>query len=58
MAVSFTCADLGLPCPATFITYTVEELYSHVALHANQAHPTLRITPEVMVAVQAAVRQR
>lgn len=57
MAYSLACADLGKPCPGAFTTESSEELWEHVALHAQRSHPDLEMTPETMQAAQALVKE-
>ncbi|MGD0273333.1 MAG: DUF1059 domain-containing protein [Gaiellaceae bacterium] len=37
-AYSFSCADTGAECPASFTIESKEELIEHVQLHARKAH--------------------
>jgi predicted small metal-binding protein len=57
MAYSLACADLGSPCPGFFTTESQDELWQHVALHAQQAHPGMEMTPEVTELAKTKVRQ-
>ena len=57
MAYAMACADLGAPCPGSFTTESEDELWQHVSLHAQQAHPDMQMTPEVMALAKTKVRQ-
>lgn len=57
MAYTIACADLGNPCPGAFTTETEDELWEHVGVHAQRAHPGLELTPEVMQVAKGVVRQ-
>jgi predicted small metal-binding protein len=51
MAYSMVCADTGADCPGLFTTETKEELFKHVEVHAEAAHPDLEITDEQVEAL-------
>lgn len=57
MAYAMACADLGTACPGSFTTETEDELWQHVALHAQTAHPDMSLSPEIMEVAKSKVRQ-
>ncbi len=57
MANQLICADLGTNCPGAFTTDTEDELWKHVELHAQEAHPDLELTPEFMEKAKGLVRE-
>lgn len=56
MAFSYACADLGVECPGSFTTETEPELWRHIELHVQDAHPGFELTPDARAQVQGAVR--
>ncbi len=57
MAKSLACADMGMAdCPGSFTVETEEELFAHVGLHAQTAHPQLEMTPELMEQAKGLVK--
>jgi predicted small metal-binding protein len=49
MAKSLACADMGMAdCPGMFKVGTEEELFEHVGLHVQRAHPQLEMSPELV----------
>ncbi len=57
MAKSLACADLGMAdCPGSFKVETEEELFEHVALHAEKAHPELEMSPELIEQAKSLVK--
>jgi len=57
MTYSLSCGDVMPGCAATFDAETEEELLAQVAPHAADEHGITEITPEVLDAVKAAVKQ-
>jgi predicted small metal-binding protein len=56
VAKMITCADSGMDCPGQFRTETEEELWKHVELHVQEAHPDLDVTPELKDQVGSLIR--
>ena len=57
MTFSIACGDVMPGCAATFEADSEEELLAQVAPHAAEAHGIAEITPEVLEAVQGAVKR-
>lgn len=57
MAKSLACADLGMAeCPGSFTVETEDELFQHVQIHAQVAHPQLEMTPELIEQAKGLVK--
>jgi predicted small metal-binding protein len=57
MAKAIACADMGMAdCPGSFKVETEEELFEHVGLHAQRAHPQLEMTPELIEQAKGLVK--
>ncbi len=57
MTLSLSCGDVMPGCAATFSAETEDELLGQVGPHAAEAHGVTEVTPEVLEAVRAAVKQ-
>ena len=57
MTYSLACGDVMPGCAATFSADTEEDLLAQAAPHAAEAHGIAEMTPEVLEAVRAAVKQ-
>ena len=57
MGYSLACGDVMPGCAATFNAQTEDELLAQVGPHAADAHGITEITPGVLDAVKAAVKQ-
>lgn len=57
MTYSLACNDVMPGCDATFSADSDDELMTQVATHAAEGHGITDLTPEVLDAVKAAVKQ-
>ena len=57
MSFSIACGDVMPGCAATFEAATTDDLLAQVAPHAAEAHGITEITPEVLEAVQGAIKE-
>ncbi len=56
MAKSYTCLDVGVDCDWKTSAETEDEIMAAVQTHAAQVHPTIELTPELVDAVRAAIK--
>lgn len=56
MAYSLRCADTGNDCPGEFRTKTEDELMQHVQLHAQTAHPDMRLDDATVGQIKGLVK--
>lgn len=56
MATSYACADLGLTCPGAFTTETDAELWKHLDLHVEEAHPGFEMTAEAREQITGVIK--
>jgi predicted small metal-binding protein len=56
MAKSYTCRDVGVDCDWKTSAETEDEILAAIRTHAAQVHPTVELTPEIMAAVRAAIK--
>lgn len=57
MSFSLTCGDVMPGCSVRFEADTKDALLGEVAEHAKQDHGIEEVTPEVLGAVEAAIRE-
>ena len=57
MAKSINCSDLGMACDFQATADTTEELLQVCGAHAATAHGMTEVSPEMMAAVNAAIRE-
>jgi len=57
MAYSFACADTGADCAGSFKTDSKEELFEHLGLHAQHAHPESVGNADMAAAIPALIKQ-
>jgi predicted small metal-binding protein len=57
MAYSLACKDMGGDCPGAFTTQTQEELMEHVQLHAQTAHPDMKLDEAAKQQLQGIIKQ-
>ena len=57
MAYSFVCADTGADCPGSFKSEGKEELFAHLGVHAEHAHPEMVGNAEMAAAIPALIKQ-
>lgn len=57
MPYSIACGDVMPGCAAQFDAQTQDELLGEVAAHAKADHGVEEITPEVLAAVQGAIKE-
>ena len=57
MPYTLACGDVMPGCDATFTAGSEDELLAQAAPHAAEAHGITEITPEVLSAVKAAIKQ-
>jgi predicted small metal-binding protein len=56
MAKVIRCRDVGFDCEAVIRADTEEEALAQAAAHARAIHDLQEVTPEVVAAVRAAMR--
>ena len=56
MAKSYTCRDVGVDCDWQTSAGTEDEIMANVQKHAAEVHPTIELTPELVDAVRAAIK--
>ena len=56
MAKMVRCRDIGFDCEGVVRAETEEEVVAQAAQHAQTVHNLQEITPEVVAAVRAAIR--
>jgi predicted small metal-binding protein len=56
MAKVLRCRDVGFDCEAVIRADTDEEVLAQAAAHAKTVHGLKEVTPEVVAAVRAAMR--
>lgn len=57
MPYTIACGDVMPGCPEEFTADTEEELLAVVGPHAAEFHGVSEITPDVLAAVQAAIKR-
>jgi len=57
MTYSIACGDVMPGCSAQFDAETKDELLGQVAAHAQAEHGVEEITPDVLAAVEGAIRE-
>ncbi len=57
MAFTLSCGDVMPGCAAQFSADSEDDLFAQVAPHAAEDHGITEITPEVLEAVRAAVKE-
>ena len=57
MAYSFACADAGADCPGSFKTESKEELFQHLTMHTEHAHPEAVGNAEMAAAIPSLIKQ-
>jgi predicted small metal-binding protein len=58
MAKVLYCRDLGFDCKAVVRAESEDEILSQAAKHAQAVHNVDEITPELVEAVRAAIREQ
>ncbi len=56
MAKTYTCGDVGVDCDWKTSGETEDEVMASIGEHAAQVHPTIDLTPELVVSVRAVVK--
>ncbi len=56
MTKSYTCRDVGVDCDWKTSGETEDEVMAAIQTHAAQVHPTIELTPELVEAVRAAIK--
>jgi predicted small metal-binding protein len=56
MAFSLACSDSGASCPASFTTESKDELMEHVMMHAQKAHPEMKMDEAAKKQVEGLVK--
>jgi predicted small metal-binding protein len=57
MAKVVRCRDVGFDCDGVIRAKTEEEALAQAAAHAQEVHGLQEITPEVVAAVRAVIRE-
>ena len=57
MGLSFKCADVGMKCGFETKADSKEQLMMNIANHAKEAHNITTIAPDLMMKVNAAIKQ-
>ena len=58
MTYSIACGDVMPGCQAHFEAESKDDLLQQVATHAEADHGVTEITPDVLAAVEGAIRER
>lgn len=56
MTKSYTCRDVGVECDWKTSGETEGEIMANIQKHAAVVHPTIELTPELVSAVRAAIK--
>jgi len=56
MTKTYTCRDVGVPCDWNTSGETEDEVMATIQAHAAEVHPTIELTPELVKAVRAAIK--
>lgn len=56
MAKSYTCRDVGVECDWKTSADTEDEVLAAIQIHAAEVHASVELTPELMNAVRAAIK--
>ncbi len=56
MAKSYTCRDVGVDCDWKTSGDTEDDIMAAIQKHAAEVHPTIDLTPELVTAVRAAIK--
>ncbi|MCK4868255.1 MAG: DUF1059 domain-containing protein, partial [Alphaproteobacteria bacterium] len=54
---SYTCRDVGVECDWKTSGETEGEIMAAIQKHAAEVHPTIELTPELVGAVRAAIKE-
>lgn len=57
MTKSYTCRDVGVECDWKTNAETEGEIMAAIQKHAAEVHPTVELTPELVSAVRAAIKE-
>ena len=57
LGLSFKCADVGMKCGFEAKADNKEQLMKSIATHAKEAHNITTIAPDLMMKVNAAIKQ-
>ncbi len=57
MTKSYTCRDVGVECDWKTNAETEGEIMAAIQKHAAEVHPTVELTPELVGAVRAAIKE-
>ena len=56
MAKTYTCRDVGVACDWKTSGETEDEVMANIQEHAAQHHPDIELTPELVAAVRAVIK--
>ena len=56
MAKACTCRDVGVDCDWKTSGATEDEVMASISEHAEQVHPTIELTPELVGAVRGVIK--
>ncbi len=56
MPKTYTCRDVGVDCDWNTSGATEDEVMASIGEHAEQVHPEIELTPELMTAVRNVIK--
>ena len=56
MTKTYTCRDVGVECDWATSGETEDEVMANIAAHAAEVHADIELTPELMDAVKAVIK--
>ena len=56
MTKTYTCRDVGVECDWATSGETEEEVMANIGAHAAEVHPDVELTPELLAAVKAVIK--
>ncbi len=56
MTKTFTCRDVGVDCDWATSGETEDKVMANIGAHAAEVHPDIELTPELLTAVKAVIK--
>ncbi len=56
MTKTYTCRDVGVDCDWATSGETEDEVMANIGAHAAEVHPEIELTPELLTAVKAVIK--
>ncbi len=57
MTKTYTCRDVGVDCDWATSGETEDEVMATIGAHASEVHPEIELTPELVTAVKAVIKE-